>query len=143
VLEMNKTIYGILAASLLAIILASSALAISIGYMTRTDSAAFSETTAVSLGQSFTWHVGEVVDVQGNLYVYSGLEINFQTSGTYFVHLHFARWQNGWVQLRYFFDIAVANLGGLSTPARIALHPYLLRFQFFYADRLNATFSES
>ena len=140
---MNKTIYGILAASLLAIILASSALAISIGYMTRTDSAAFSETTAVSLGQSFTWHVGEVVDVQGNLYVYSGLEINFQESDSYFVHLHFARWQNGWVQLRYFFDIAVANLGGLPTPARIALHPYLLRFQFFYADRLNATFSES
>jgi len=128
----------------LAIILASSALAIGLSYMIRADFAAFSETTPVSLGQSFMWYVGEVVDVQGNLYVYSGLEINFLESGFYFVHIHFARWQNGWIQLQYFFHTAVANLGAFSTPAKIALTPYLLRFQFYYTDRIgNATFLES
>ncbi len=143
VLEMNRTNYGILAVALLAIVLASSALAMNTGYLTKADSAGSSKATPVSPGQSFMWRVGEVIDVQGNLYAYSGLEINYQASGSNFIHLHFARWQNGWIELRYFFNNAIANDGILPAPGYLALYPYQLRFQRFYTDKLNATFLES
>ena len=65
--------------------------------------------TPISLGQKCNWKMAEVVDVQGNLYAYLGWEASY---------LHLAKWQNGWMELSYYFG---------HFPQNATLSPYKLR----------------
>jgi len=85
--------------------------------------------TPISLGQKFNWTVAEVVEVQGNLYAYLGYE---------FPSHHFARWQNGWMELSYH------ELDPYYLPKNVTLTPYILRIYTYITDLyLVAQFLES
>jgi hypothetical protein len=97
--------------------------------------------TSIGLGQKFNWTVAEVVEVQGNLYVYCGHTVSSVywdiTNGTRpsVGTLHLAKWQNGWIELFYY----VPNTLTLN----VSLSPYELQIYSFSNDYLIATFLES
>lgn len=56
-----------------------------------------SNPTEISLGQQFNWSIGEIIEVQGNLYVYQGYTLisGVGTMG------YIGEWENGWITLTY------------------------------------------
>jgi hypothetical protein len=56
-----------------------------------------SNTTEINLGQQFNWTIGEIIEVQGNLYVYQGYT---QITGVGWMG-YIGEWENGWLTLTY------------------------------------------
>ena len=68
--------------------------------------------STIGIGQQFNWTIGEIVNVQGNLYVYQGHD-----GGS----LYFARWQNVWMELVY-------HTNGANY-LDVALYPYKIQIR--------------
>jgi len=125
--------------ALCAFIISLAAIAVSTYSVTKDIQAAPSATaTQRSTGENFKWKLGEVVDVQGNLYVYQGWNRLRYSYGTYgstseYYSLSLARWQNRWLQLTYPFYTT-------SPEESVTLSPYKLQVFSFNNDYLNATF---
>jgi hypothetical protein len=75
--------------------------------------------TEISLGQQFNWSVGEIIEVQGNLYVYQGYT---QITGMS-VMGYIGEWQNGWITLTY------CNFASYYQVS-YTLSPYILRVTY-------------
>jgi len=89
--------------------------------------------TQISLEQEFNWTVGEIVDVQRNLYVYQGYT---QTAANVLPELLIAEWQNGWIALTYQETFYYYGY----KPFNVSLSPYLLEVAWPSSLFFTATF---
>jgi len=117
--------------ALSAIIISLAAIVMSTYSMTKDIQTAPSvSATQRSIGENFNWKLGEVVDVQGNIYAYLGYQANT---------LRIAKYQNGWIELTY-------GLWAYEWEQRnITLYPYklLVEPQYVTNNYLTATFFET
>ena len=120
VFEMNMLSQKIGVAVLSSIVISLASMGLSTYSATRSIQATPTMNyTTISLGQKFNWTVAEVVEIQGNLYAYLGYE---------WPSHHFARWQNGWMELSYHY------IDPNYLPRNFTLAPYILQVYTYITD---------